>query len=206
MEIKTRKCHIYVRRFVRYMSSNELENLMSQLNVNSRLDTHVDNLGIIGPIGTTRGKWSYADEKTHYRYGREREHELKDELLLRPYTPPIYYVPKFYEFVIDDKGRRYETFDVKKNKDGSIDFTQLNAEQLKIMFWYEHWKRKSITDAYFRLKQNIEINKSVNQIRNGGKNRNNRPIRIAGITAPRQQNKSAPKSGTAKAKPAGSKP
>jgi len=146
---------------------------MSQLSTNSQLDMHVNNLGVIGPIGTTRGKWSYADEKTHYRDGSERKHPLDDEVLKKPYKSPVYYKPKFNDFVIDDKGRRYETFQVKTNPDGSIDFTKLDIEKLKIMFWYEHWRRKGVTDAYYRLKQNIEINKTANMIRNGGLNRNN---------------------------------
>lgn len=152
MEIKTRRCDIYVHRFVRYMSANELENLMTQLNVNSTLNIDDNHLGIQTIQG--RSDWSYKKEKTHYRDGSERKTPLNDKVLDKKYDPPIYYFPRLNEFVIDEFNNILKTFPMRDymTTKGSIKWEKLTKEQVIVLFWNEHWKRKGVAKAYYNTK------------------------------------------------------
>ena len=178
------------------MSENELENLMSQLNVNSNFNTNIDNLGV--QTFGSRTTWSYPEEKYYARDGFKRKKPLPDSMLEKPIETAKVYIPKFNEFVIDDTGKRYETFTIPK-KGARMDVEALSKNQLLIMFWNEHWKRTATTKAYYNLKKYAE-NKAPGLFENrgipGGGNTNLYPSMVAnGSVKPRQAQ--ATRSGTA---------
>ena len=127
------------------MASNELENLMSQLHVDSQVNMDVHTLG----IQTTKGRtvWSYKEEKTHTRDGHLRHRPLSDDFLNRQYDPPIYYIPKFGEFLVDDMNNRLKTFQVPQTNIGSIKFESLTKEQVISLYFNEHWQKQRIKNT-----------------------------------------------------------
>ena len=136
------------------MSENELETLMSQLHVDSQLNVDTNNLGIMTIRGNTT--WSYAKEKTHTRNGRLRPRPLNDSVLKYKFDKPVYYIPTFGEFLVDDFGNKLTTFQVVQTNVGSIKFESLTKEQVISLFWNEHWNYQTMKHIYFRLKENIE--------------------------------------------------
>jgi hypothetical protein len=153
MENKIQTNHIYVRLFISYMSSNELENLMSQLHVDSQLNVlDVHNLGI-KQFGTSKARWSYKEEQNFTRDGHERSRPLRDIDPNKTYDPPVYYVPKFGNFLLDDKDN-YLTIPKIVTKESGLEFDNLTKNDLWAMFWLEHWGKQSYKRAFNGLIKN----------------------------------------------------
>ena len=144
------------------MSGNELENLMSQLHMNSEFNTDIHDLGI--QTFGTRTTWSYKEEPEYTRDGHKRKKPLPITILQKKVDTPIPYVPKLNEFVIDDANNRHETFKIPM-KGARMDFEVLTKKEIWIMFWFEHWRRTSITKAYYKLLENIEGNRTRDRVR-----------------------------------------
>ena len=163
------------------MSANELEHLMSQLNVNTVLPGDVNSLGA-GPGENTAGyTWRYTQQKTHAEDGIPRHQPLPDDYM--PKNREIPYIPQLTPGIVDLYGNPLSTFTVPKDENGKINFKAMNLKQLETIFLNEYYKKKRISQIYNRLKQNLENQKEHRN--NNGQNRpnRNRPVRIRGTAS-----------------------
>lgn len=136
------------------MASNELEDLMSQLHVDSKLNFNTKDLGIPVPQPNGTNRMTKDVEKEYFRNGQKRRYPLPDNFKERAFDETAYYKPKFGLFCADDVGLYLPTLKVPI-KDGRIDFKSLSKDQVISLFWNEHWKSKNMQDVYYRLKKNV---------------------------------------------------
>lgn len=165
-----------------YMSANELEDLMSQLNTDSQNAFNIHDLGI-----TADGRWSYPEEEDYTRHGLERgyyrghgENRTFEPKPLkkntdREYSDPKPYIPSFGKFVVDDEpiAKHYKLptkqvyYEYANREVIHIDTLwnmvreerkSLTIEQVWALFWNEHWEKQA-------------LKKKLNNIRNSRNNR-----------------------------------
>ena len=140
------------------MSANELENLMSQLHVQSELNIDTKSLGTLPGMPNAAGyKWAYAGEQTHYRNGAERLKPLPDNYVPRVYenaAPP--YVPTLLPGLVDLDGKSLLVKKIPKRSDGHIDTAAIKDPELwKAMYFNEFYNRKGLGRKYYKAQARL---------------------------------------------------
>jgi hypothetical protein len=150
------------------MSANELEDLMSQLHVDSQLNMHVDNLGI-KPNENGEMRWSYDEEKTHTRDGRERHPHLSDDQLNRKIEHTYIYDPKFGDFLYDFDDKRINKPKLPK-QNGIVQWNEIESSIVwKALFFNEHYQKQRFKKKYYRLRNgNVQQQSGSAQVTSGG--------------------------------------
>ena len=154
---------IYVCLFVKHMSANELENLMSQLHTNSQMQFQTHNIGIKIDDDDDDKEWTYEElEKKYTRDGRLRgisknkqfiARELKE---LRKSKNQKYYIPDFGKFVVDEDGNELQK-PVFKIVNDKVEWTNVQLDlHWKTLFWNEHWRCQAILDKYYNSKKYVK--------------------------------------------------
>ena len=150
------------------MSANELEDLMSQLHVDSQLNMHVDNLGIKS-IGNGKMKWSYDEEKTHTRDGRERHPHLLDDELNRKFEHTYIYDPKFGVFLYGFDDKKINIPKLPRQND-IVQWNEIESSNVwKALFFNEHYQKQRFKKKYYRLRNgNVQQQSGSAQVTSGG--------------------------------------
>ena len=141
------------------MSSNELENLMSQLQVN-QVESQMINDNIFLGAGQTNAagyKWAYTNEKTHYRDGMPRKYPLKDDYSPKIYADTIPYVPKLEKGLVDLDGNPMYVFKVPTLSNGRINLPALDTRQWMSIFMNEYYKRQRMSHMYHSIKNKYDM-------------------------------------------------
>ena len=157
------------------MSANELEELMSQLHADSKMQLETHDLGLkISPDGKKLVE-SYRGEIKYTRNGRlrgkynvelgkfvEKPLDLEKIKINRRYKR-TYYVPKHEgDILVDEDGNEltfpYLTTDAK----GQVKWENIQmTDEWKALFWAERYKAKAIMNKYSSAKKYIEVLKGI---------------------------------------------
>jgi hypothetical protein len=172
---KSKPLRIYVCLFLKDMSANELEELMSQLHADSKMQLGTHDLGLkIGPDGNKLVE-SYRGEIKYTRNGRvrgkydtklgkfvEKPLDLEKIKINRNYKRK-YYVPKHEGVIlVDEDGKELHFPYLVTDSKGQVKWENIQmTDEWKALFWAERYKAKALMNKYSSAKKYIEMLKGI---------------------------------------------
>jgi hypothetical protein len=143
------------------MSANELEDLMSQLQVNQVESQMINDNIFLGAlpkaINDAGYRWAYTNEQTLYRDGMPRKYPLKDDYSPKIYTDTIPYIPKLEKGLVDLDGKPMVVFTVPTLANGRINLPALDSKQWMSIFMNEYYKRQRMSHMYHSVKNKYDM-------------------------------------------------